>query len=483
MVDSGGLWTPPEDELGEALQTAQVLIEEGRADEAGPYQQRVIELARERAEGHPNHYEAKHLMAATQYELAGSLNASGRHEEALAALHEAQLGYTELSDAGVLDATSFLADVRARRAMTQAHRGHGATAVLEMDGAVIAYGQLVGGEEGLKHQPDFARVLAMNALILRRYGDPALAVASADAATQLFLQLADQINESPQSLSYARYLCTATAVSADVHAAAGRLDLALEADEIGLTTADTLADSDSVTDMRTLVAALTRKGKHLGVVGRLMEGETCLQTAYDTDKDTATRVTEELDRGLPPTLVSALENAEIKLGPFEQFHRLLVLSEPAPGMTLATVSGRTDPESAAVRATELAELIRPLLLQDVDTALTLGLESHYLFAISSERESHRMRYETSTYAPIWAQLLLDLSEAYYQAGRTDIALDLAGWCAEVATALIPFTDDDTVMKDLAGSCYRHHGDLLAATGDVTASQHAHEAAQQLQLGR
>ena len=92
MVDSGGLWTPPEDELGEALQTAQVLIEEGRADEAGPYQQRVIELARERAEGHPNHYEAKHLMAATQYELAGSLNASGRHDEALAAA-QAALGH------------------------------------------------------------------------------------------------------------------------------------------------------------------------------------------------------------------------------------------------------------------------------------------------------------------------------------------------------------------------------------------------------
>lgn len=481
MVDSGGLWTPPEDELGEALQTAQVLIEEGRADEAGPYQRRVIELARERAGEHPDHYEAKHLMAATQYELAGSLNAAGRHEEALAALHEAQLGYTELSDAGVLDATCFLADVRARRAMTQAHRGHGATAVLEMDGAVIAYGQLVGGEDGLKHQPDFARVLAMNALILRRYGDPALAVASADAATQLFLQLADQINDSPQSLSYARYLCSATAVSADVHAAEGRLDLALEADEVGLTTADTLADSESATDLRTLVAALTRKGKHLGIVGRLMEGETCLRTAFATDAETATRVSEEIERDLPLTLVMALENAEIKLGPFEQYHRLLALSEPAPGMTLATVSGRTDPESAAVRATELAELVRPLLQHDVDTALTLGLESHYLFAISSERESHRMRYETSTYAPIWAQLLLDISDAYHRAERTDMALDLAGWCAEVATALIPFTEDDKV-KELAGACYRHHGDLLAATGDLTASQHAHEAAQQLQLG-
>jgi hypothetical protein len=366
--------------------------------------------------------------------------------------------------------------------MTQAHRGYGATAVLEMDGAVIAYGQLVGGEDGLKYQPDFARVLAMNALILRRYGDPALAVASADAATQLFLRLADQINESPQSLSYARYLCTATAVSADVHAAEGRLDLALEADEIGLTTADTLADSDSTTDMRTLVAALVRKGKHLGSIGRL-EGEGCLRTAYDTDPETATRVVEEIDRGLPLTLVTALENAEIKLGPFEPYHRLVALSEPAPGMTLATVSGRTDPESAAQRASELAELVRPLLTQDADAALTLGLEAHYLFAISSERESHRMRFQTATYVPIWAQVLLDISEAYFQAGRTEIALDLGGWCAEVATALIPFADENETMKDLAGSCYKHHGNLLAATGDLAASHHAHEAAQQLQLGR
>ena len=76
-------------------------------------------------------------------------------------------------------------------------------------------------------------------------------------------------------------------MSADIHAAEGRLDLALEADEIGLTTADTLADSESATDLRTLVAALTRKGKHLGIVGRLIEGETCLRTAFATDAETA----------------------------------------------------------------------------------------------------------------------------------------------------------------------------------------------------
>ena len=123
--------------------------------------------------------------------------------------------------------------------------------------------------------------------------------------------------------------------------------------------------------------------------------------------------------------------------------------------------------------------MRPLLNQDADTALTLGLEAHYLFAISSERESHRMRYETSTYAPVWARVLLDISGAYHAAGQTEMALDLAGWSAEVATALIPFTMTDEVMKSLAGACLRHHGDLLAAKGDFTASQHAHEAAAQL----
>ena len=280
-------------------------------------------------------------------------------------------------------------------------------------------------------------------------------------------------------MSYARYLCSATAVSADIHAADGRLDLALEADEVGLNTADTLADSESATDLRTLVSALTRKGKHLGIVGRVLEGENCVRTAFATDPATAALVTEELDRGIPPSLTTALETAEIKLGPYEQYYRLKALSEPAPGMTLATVSGRTDPDSAAVRATELAELVRPMLAHDSATALTLGLEAHYLFAISSERESHRMRYETSTYAPVWAQVLLDISGAYHASGQTEMALDLAGWSAEVATALIPFTMTDLEMKILAGDCLRHHGDLLAAKGDFTASQHAHEAAAQL----
>jgi tetratricopeptide (TPR) repeat protein len=480
MVDTRGLWTPPEDELGEALQTAQVLIEEGRVAEAGPYQQRVIEVARERALGRSDHPEAQHLLSATQYELAGSLNATGRHEEALAALHEAQLGYTQLGDAGVLDPTSFLADVRARRAITQAHRGYGASAVLEMDGAVIAYGELVGGDNGVLHQPDFARVLAMNASILRRYGDPDLAVASADAAVQLFLQLADQINDDPQALSYARYLCSATAVSADVHAAQGRLELALEADEVGLATADSLADSESPADLRTLVAALTRKGQHLSLAGRMEEGEACLRTALATDAETVEQVKQELVLGIPPSLSAALAAAERKLGPFEQYYRLLALAEPAPGMTLATVSGRCDPESAAVRAAELAELVQPLLALDGEAALALGLEAHYLFTISSEHESYRMRNKTSTYAPLWAMVLLDLSDDLQRAGRTELALDLAGWGADVATALIPFTADDAAIREVAWACYAHHGDLLAAAGDFIASEHAHHAAQQLQ---
>ncbi|MFC0628833.1 hypothetical protein [Kribbella deserti] len=482
MVDSGGIWRPgrAEDEVEQVLEAAQALVEQGRVDEAEPYQQKAVQLAYELIDSYPNDSRGRHLLAGTSYELAASLNALERYDDALVALDNAESGYIELAASGQVDVAPQLADVQARRAMTQAHRGYGATAVLEIDSAVITYGALTAGEAGQSLQPDFARVLAMNALILRRYGDADLAVASADAAITLFLQLAGQINESPQAPSYARYLCTASAVAADIHAEAGRYEVALQADEIGLSTADTLADSDSPADLRTLVGMLTRKGRHLAEVGREDEAEACLRSAYATDQEMAEQVVTEISQPLPPTLTSALDLAAEHLGSFEEYGRLRALTEPAQGMTLATVSGRCDPETAALRGVELAALVRPLFAKDTQAALTLGLEAHYLFALSSERQSQHMRYELSTFGPPWAQVLLDISKAYQAAGAMEFAQDLAGSAATVGGMLIPFTAGDSAIRSLSATCFRHNGDLLAANGDFTASEHAHGAARQLE---
>lgn len=482
MVDSGGIWRPgrAEDEVAQVLEAAQALVEQGRVDEAEPYQQKAVQLAYELIDHYPNDSRGRHLLASTSYELAASLNALERYDEALVALDNAESGYIELASSGQVDVAPQLADVQARRAMTQAHRGYGATAVLEIDGAVLTYGRLTASEGGEPHRPDFARVLAMNALILRRYGDPDLAVASADAAIRLFLQLADQINGAPQAPSYARYLCTAASVAADVHAAAGRFDVALQADEIGLTTADTLADSDSLADLRTLVGMLTRKGRHLAATGHRDEAEACLRTAYATDAEAAEHVTEEIGTPPAPSLARALEIAATELGPNEAQARLVRLTEPAEGMTLATVSGRCDTEVAAARAAELAELVHPLFAKDPQAALAVGLEAHYLFALSSERQSQHMRYELSTYGPPWAVVLLDLSKAYQEAGAMEFALDLAGWAAGVGGSLIPFTVTDPEIRSLAVTCFRHHGDVLAATGDFNGSEQAHGVARTLE---
>lgn len=480
MVDSGGIWRPgrAEDEVAQVLEAAQALVEQGRVDEAEPYQQKAVQLAYELIDHYPNDSRGRHLLASTSYELAASLNALERYDEALVALDNAESGYIELASSGQVDVAPQLADVQARRAMTQAHRGYGATAVLEIDSAVITYGALSAGEASL--QPDFARVLAMNALILRRYGDADLAVASADAAIRLFLQLAGQINDAPQAPSYARYLCTASAVAADIHAEAGRFEVALQADEIGVSTADTLADSDSPADLRTLVGMLTRKGRHLAEMGRKDEAEACLQSAFATDQEMADQVVAEISQPLPPTLTSALDLAAEHLGEFEEYGRLRALTKPAEGMTLATVSGRCDPETAALRGVELAALVRPLFAKDTQAALTLGLEAHYLFALSSERQSQHMRYELSTFGPPWAQVLLDISKAYQEAGAMEFALDLAGSAATVGGMLIPFAGGDDAIRALAATCFRHNGDLLAANGDFTASEHAHGAARKLE---
>jgi len=474
MVNSGDIWQPgsTEDEVAEALHAAQTLVEQGRVDEAEPYQRQAIRLARELLDTYPDDPHGLHLLASTNYELAASLNALERYDEALVALDDAESGYIVLSDAGEPGTEALMADVKARRAMTQAHRGYGATAVLEMDAAVIAYGQLTAADGGERHRPDFARVLAMNAMVLRRFGDADLAVASADAAIRLFLQLADQINGAPQAPSYARYLCTATAVAADIHASAGRFEVALQADEIGLSTADTLADSDSPADLRTLVGMLTRKGRHLAAAGRQEEADECLRTAFATDAEMAERVSEEISTQPAPSLAQALAVASAD--------RLLTLTEPAGGMTLATVSGRCEAEAAAAHAAELAALVRPLFEKNTAEALTLGLEAHYLFALASERQTQHMRYELSTYGPPWAQVLLDISKAYQEAGAMEFALDLAGWAAGVGGSLIPFTVTDPVTRTLAATCFRHHGDVLAATGDFTASEQAHGVARTLE---
>src|SRR5262245_15733822 len=168
------------------------------------------------------------------------------YDESITMLLQAEQEYLALVRGAGDD--PYLADLWVTRGMAQSSRGYGASAVLDLDAGVQAY---TGSADDLPLR--LATALALNASVLEDYGDPDLAVRSADAAIGLFLRHQDELDAGPEGATYAHQLCVAARVAGDVHASAGRLDIALRADDIALTTADRLADSESDPDQKRLV--------------------------------------------------------------------------------------------------------------------------------------------------------------------------------------------------------------------------------------
>src|SRR5262249_37685319 len=152
------------------------------------------------------------------YMLAAIHQAADRPDAAVAVLSECEGIYERLGQAKFLDARPLIADVKIRRAGALADQGLGASAVVEAATAVTTYMQITGSADGEKQMLDLARVLARNSLILARFGDPDMAVASADRAVRTYLT-------HPVNPEHAGYFCQALAQAALIHLDQGRLDL------------------------------------------------------------------------------------------------------------------------------------------------------------------------------------------------------------------------------------------------------------------
>jgi tetratricopeptide (TPR) repeat protein len=327
---------------------------------------------------------------------------------------------------------------------------------------------------------ELATALALNASVLEDYGDPDLAVRSADAAIGLFLRHQDQLEEGPEGATNAHQLCLAARVAGDVHAGAGRLDIALRADDIGIRTADRLADSESPADQTLLVEAMTRRALRLRASGRPEEARPLFRAAIDADLAAAEAVSERLSQPRRPTLGEALAVVTDKLGQPESYPSLVALTESGDRPLVAT-SGRCELEGATCAARELAALARPALATDGLGAAgrRIGLEAHYLFAIASRYGARAMRFELGEHGPVWAPLLLDLSAAFEDDQNPRLAMDMAAWGGGLANSLLPFGAGDPQTRALAADCIERHGRLLAAAGDAERAADAMTAVREL----
>ncbi|HST64486.1 MAG TPA: hypothetical protein VLM05_04795, partial [Mycobacteriales bacterium] len=300
--------------------------------------------------------------------------------------------------------------------------------------------QATGDDPGDPRSLDLARVLAVNADVLAAYGDPDLAVSSADLAVRRSLQ---------HGGGDEAHLRRALAVAVAVHAAHGRHDLADQAATVTRRLGPAPAGLPTVLALRqgtprppalavTVATALDAARQRLGRQPPRIGDRAVVRPAVDVE------------------LVVPLDRVLVPLGP-----------------------GSRSADAATRLGGTLARTAAELLPLDLARGARLGLEAHALLAGASRLESEALRYQLPSLGPVWAAVLLVCSRQAEADGDPELAMDLAAWAGGVAEQLFPATLVDREARTVAVDVLDHHGRLLALHGEPDRARDATLAAARL----
>jgi len=488
------------------IETAAGLQQRGRLEPALTFYTEALDIADKRARADPADDRAIRHRASILYALGALHIDADRWNAAVTVLQECEKAYRDLAGRGADGTEPLIANIKARRAMGRMLGGRGASAVLEVDEAVSYHLSVPPGQQTAARSLDMARILTSNAVILDRFGDPDLAVASADRAIRQYRSLADAINAAPDLDFQFEHLLAVTDVAARIHSASGRLDRAFEADDLAIHAARALATaSGAASDAAALAVRLTRKALHLraaGRPGRGDEADACLAEASVLDAAAVLQATAEWEQavnaGPPITLGMALVEANLALGLGRARPGLLDgIAVPAAGGGILSPSGRCSEEAARTHADELGKIAIDLLPLSPLPGLRIALEAHYLFAIGTRRAAPVARHQFDSSGIPWARLLLACCQALdgmHEEWALPLALDLASWNFGVIVQLQPFVmtaqrylktgrrppgDLDTSVVQLVGDCLSLHAALHLRNDDDEAAQQIKQVARLL----
>lgn len=367
----------------------------------------------------------------TVRELASRLRDSADHArpaEAIAALEESERLYASLPGDGSVAA---LADVRCRKGQAQAAAGHGASAVLTLDESLSGYDAVGANRPHSPYSLDYAQAFLVNADLLRRYGDPDLAVASADGAIRQYLHNRDAITSSAGQRIHLGRFQRALAIASELHAAGGRFGLAHQVDDMAIEGAPLVGD--------TAVRARARKAVHLRAEGRVREADELARQVRASSPRALTDAEAAFARPERLTLLAAVEDARSALGEQAVPHSLeTVLTDPSKVLEAGWCVSLRGPEE------KMADCARDLARAALATASggepgrTLALEAHYLFAVASLEQAPDLRHRFGAYGSDWARVLLWLTRSL-RGEDAALADDLTGWLRGVLLRLQPYT--------------------------------------------
>jgi hypothetical protein len=357
------------------------------------------------------------------YDLAGRLLRDGRADDAIAALDEAEQAYGL-----VPQGADRVADVQARRALGYGLAGAGASAVVDAQSAVLHHR---GGK-----RRDLARALAVNADVLAAYGDPDLAVASADLAVRLFLARGTAGGRDREELR------RALAVAVCVHAAYGRHDLAAQAGAVARRIGGLVGPAIPALAHR----AAGRSGLGVTVAGALevVRDRLGREPPWIGDRPVV-RPAVELALAVPLDRVGVVGADAAQVG------------ASGPGAAAGAAA-----DAGARLGRGLAGLATALLPLDRAGGARLGMEAHALLAGASRLGSELLREHLPAFGPAWAAVLLACSRRAEGDGDLALALDLASWGAVVAERLFPATMVDRETRTVATEVLEHRDGLATA---------------------
>jgi tetratricopeptide (TPR) repeat protein len=465
------------------LDQAQREMGSGRLDTALRLQGEAIALSRELAGQHPDDPRNQLSLASALYSLGSMLTGAGQAGQAVQVLDESEQFYRQITGSpGMPQTAPLIADIAVRRALAFAADGRGASAVLEAAKAVEFYEPLADAGGGGPHRRDFARVCADNAKILARFGDPDMAVGSADRALRIYLSRRSAQNRVAVERQDIGYLVTAASVAAPIHAWYGRAD-------VGLIAALAAVQFAGIAPLQESLDAVTARVNRMNGAQRAGFGQEVAaalrapagpgaggDVAAVVQAVTVFRQLANVLMPEPParderltTLAEALDtlgHSELGTG----------ITRPALDCAIITPGGRCSPQLAPAYALRLAELAVSRLPAAQADGLRIGLEAHYMFATASRLQVSAMRHQLADFGPGWARVLLACSAAFEQLGDMRMALDLAAWAAGAAGQLLPFALLDSSLAAQARQCFVRHGRMLIATGDQEAGAAALAAA-------
>jgi tetratricopeptide (TPR) repeat protein len=393
-------------ELAHSPEEIKALLDEARAAvlrddalEAAQLQETAVAWLRTMLAGSPADQRHLQNLGSVLYGLGASMIRIGRPEEAVPALDEALARYLSL-DRSRYPVEEWATDVRIRRATAHATVGADASALIDVQTAVLAARATLPEDLMDDRYLRFARILAVGADVLASSADPDLAVDCADEAIRIYT--AHGVGTDPRDGGrHVPYFLRAACVSAEIHRANDR-------------------------------PRLGRRGRE---VIEQFGGGAVIETVLLPRLNSAQRP--DLTRPLGEVLErwAKLPSA----GPLDDIEWLSALVVPGEGISKLVPADRVEADRRVATAERLATRLAELLLDRPDDALLLGIELHALFAAGATDDPGSLGTLPAEIAEPWAQVLRSCCAAAVDAGRPALALDLTGWLARAGRCVIDVT--------------------------------------------